>query len=124
MPPCPWDNTFGTFFTGVFTPCCVTSHTGPTFSVMSMRPSGRNAIRHGRLNSATLVIVNGWSSSGGWVPAFTCARASADRSIRDTAAVTHAFMEAPSTGVLKTHACRHGVTRQHSKYEVRRPHLQ
>ena len=38
MPPCPPYRTAGTFATGVLAPLCVTSHTGPTFSVMSIRP--------------------------------------------------------------------------------------
>ena len=53
-----------TFSTGVFSPCCVTSHNGPTFSVISIRPSGRKAIRQGRLKVATLVNVNGSVGSG------------------------------------------------------------
>ena len=75
MPPCPCDSTAGTFVTGVFSPFCVTSQSGPTFSVMSMRPSGRNAMRHGRLKVATWVIVNGRVASGVCVPALTCAPA-------------------------------------------------
>src|SRR5437868_8026805 len=69
MPPCPPNKTAGTFITGVFFPCCVTSHTGPVFSVMSMRPSVTNAMRHGNASSATLVIVKGRTLSGAWVPA-------------------------------------------------------
>jgi hypothetical protein len=37
-------STGGTFVTVVFVPSCATSHTAPGFSVMSIRPSGRNAI--------------------------------------------------------------------------------
>src|SRR3954463_8895661 len=75
MPPCPWCRTAGTFAMGVFSPCWVTSQTGPTFSVTSMRPSGRNATRHGRLNVATCVMVNGTLGSGFRSPALICASA-------------------------------------------------
>ena len=73
MPPCPSCKTAGTFATRVFAPCWVTSQTGPGFSVMSMRPSGRKAMRQGRLNVATLVIVNGSVGSAFCRPALTCA---------------------------------------------------
>src|SRR5262249_35716800 len=36
---------------------------GPTFSVITIRPSGRNPSRHGRLNVATLVMTNGKMAS-------------------------------------------------------------
>ena len=39
-------------------------------------------MRHGRLNSATCVIVNGSEASGFCSPAFTCARADASVSAR------------------------------------------
>ena len=92
MPPWPCDSTFGTFATGVLAPCCVTSQTGPTFSVMSMRPSGRNAMRHGRLNVATCVIVNGRLASGFCSPALTCACAAADTTDTSSAARMMAFI--------------------------------
>ena len=63
MPPWPWARTAGTLVTGIFAPSCVTSETRPTFSVINMRPSGRNAMRQGRLNVATFVIVNGMVAS-------------------------------------------------------------
>src|SRR5215469_15762733 len=54
-------------------PCGVTSQMGPTFSVTSMRPSGRKAMRQGRLKVATDVMLNGTLASGFWSPAFTWA---------------------------------------------------
>ena len=47
-----------------FCPSCVTSQSGPAFSVTSMRPSGRKAIRHGRVKVVTVVILNGTATSG------------------------------------------------------------
>ena len=45
----------------------------PTFSVTSMRPSGRNAMRQGRSNSAIFSTLNGGAGVGGSVPALICA---------------------------------------------------
>src|SRR5215471_10270709 len=92
MPPCPCQRTGGTLSTGVFPPCGVTSQTGPTFSVMSIRPSGRNAMRHGRLNVATWVMVNGSSGSGFKEPALVCVQAGADASKDNSTALKRAFM--------------------------------
>ena len=50
-------------------PCGVTSQIGPTFSVTSMRPSGRNAMRQGRLKVVTEAMLNGIAASGAWLPA-------------------------------------------------------
>src|SRR6266571_8196223 len=91
MPPCPWYGTAGTFSTGIFSPSWVTSQTGPTFSVMSMRPSGRNAMRQGSLNVATWVIVNGRLDSGFSSPALIWARAVADTSVTSSAAFRSVF---------------------------------
>ena len=93
MPPCPWYRTAGTLSIGVFSPCWVTSQTGPTFSVTSMRPSGRNAMRQGSLNVATCVIVNGTSGSGFNWPALIWARAGADTRARSSAAFRSVFMD-------------------------------
>src|SRR5262245_4462486 len=92
MPPCPCHKTGGTLSTGVFSPCCVTSHTGPTFSVISMRPSGRNAMRQGSLNDATCVTVNGRLGSGFCSPALTWASAVADTRVRRSAAFANVFI--------------------------------
>src|SRR5690349_9114796 len=92
MPPCPPYCTAGTLSIAVFSPCCVINQTGPTFSVISIRPSGRNARRHGSLKSATLVSVNGRSFSGSFVPALTCAHAADDVNDRTKAIVTTVFI--------------------------------
>ena len=49
----------GVLSTRIFSPFCETSQTGPDFSVISMRPSGRNASRQGSLKEATVVMVKG-----------------------------------------------------------------
>src|SRR6516164_7829794 len=48
---------------------------GPTFSVITIRPSGRNPSRHGRLKVATLVMTNGKLASGVWAPRLVWAEA-------------------------------------------------
>src|SRR4051794_26533289 len=73
MPPCPSDSTVGTLATGILAPAWVTSQIGPVFSVTSMRPSGRKAMRQGRLKVATCVIVNGRLASGACAPMLTWA---------------------------------------------------
>ena len=85
MPPCPSDNTAGTWATGVLAPCWVTSQIGPTFSVTSMRPSGRKAIRQGRLKLATWAMAKGVEASGAWVPILTWAWAALAASTADAA---------------------------------------
>src|SRR5438034_6276549 len=92
MPPWPWYRTAGTLSIGVFSPCWVTSQTGPTFSVISIRPSGRKAIRQGSLNVATWVIVNGRLASGFSSPALICACAVADMRLSSSAAFRSVFM--------------------------------
>src|SRR5262245_57098835 len=59
---------------------------------MSMRPSGRNAIRQGRLNVVTCVIVNGWFGSSLCSPALTCAPAADGTSVRSSAALISVLM--------------------------------
>src|SRR5665213_3423966 len=95
MPPCPWANTAGTFDTAVFAPCCVTSQSGPTFSVMSMRPSGRNAMRHGKLNVVTWLTVNGRLDSGVFSPALTWACTATDTKGSKSVARTNTFIGFP-----------------------------
>ena len=70
----------------------MTSQSGPTFSVMSMRPSGRKAIRQGRLNVVTCVIVNGRLASGVCVPALTCASAAVETKVNNNMARTNSFI--------------------------------
>src|SRR5690349_2144720 len=75
MPFWPCQYTGGVFETGlIFSPRAETSHTGPTFSVTSMRPSGRNAIRHGNSNVLTVVMVKGRLASGFVSPTLTWAQ--------------------------------------------------
>ena len=62
----------------IFSPCWDTSQTGPTFSVISMRPSGRKASRQGSLKVATVVMVKGRLASGFCSPALTWAQAATD----------------------------------------------
>src|SRR5690242_5614226 len=47
---------------------------GPIFSVTSMRPSGRKAIRHGNSKVAVVVVLKGSVASGFCSPTFTCAQ--------------------------------------------------
>src|ERR1039457_3835594 len=63
---------------------------------MSMRPSGRNAMRQGRLNVATWVIVNGRVASGVCVPALNCACAAVETKVRSSVARTNIFIVFPS----------------------------
>src|SRR4029079_8654635 len=115
MPPWPCHRTAGTFSTCVFTPCWVTSQTGPTFSVMSIRPSGRKAMRQGSLKSATCVIVNGRSGSGFSSPALICARAVADVSVSSTAALRSVFMSLLRSRTFET------IVHQFHHYTPARP---
>src|SRR6185369_14106148 len=57
-----------------------------------------NAMRQGKLNSATCVIVNGSVASGACLPAFTWARCSVDKTIRNSTAAIHALIAAPRLG--------------------------
>src|SRR6185312_11664510 len=90
MPPWPFHSTLGALATGVFWPLWVTSHTGPTFSVISIRPSGRKARRQGRLKLATWVMVKGRLASGFWSPRLTWAWA-ADAAVAISAAASAIF---------------------------------
>src|SRR5437870_10080341 len=59
----------------IFCPCWDTSQTGPTFSVISIRPSGRKARRQGRLKVVTVVMVKGRLASDFCSPALNWAQA-------------------------------------------------
>src|SRR5262249_9771201 len=72
----------------IFCPSFDTSQTGPTFSVTSIRPSGRNAIRQGSSNVVVVVIVKGTPTSGFCSPALTCAQAPADATASSNVAFT------------------------------------
>src|SRR5262245_28809235 len=69
----------------IFCPCGDTSHTGPIFSVTSIRPSGRKAIRHGSPNVVTVVIVNGRLESAFPSPTLTWAHPWADARVSSNA---------------------------------------
>ena len=49
-------------------------------------------MRHGRLNVATWVIVNGRSASGGFAPALTCASAGAAMSVSSSSELESFFI--------------------------------
>src|SRR2546423_670628 len=58
---------------------------GPIFSVTSMRPSGRKAMRQGSSKVATVVIVNGRVASGFFPPTLTWPEAITDTMVKRTA---------------------------------------
>src|SRR5579883_1173248 len=78
-------------------PCGVTSQMGPTFSVTSMRPSGRKAMRQGRLKVVTWVKVKGRLGSGFCSPALICAHAGTDRAVSSSAVFANFFIAFPFT---------------------------
>src|ERR1035437_2323420 len=59
---------------------------GPTFSVTSMRPSGRNASRQGSSNVLTVVMVKGRLASGFCSPTLTWAQAATDTRVKSNGA--------------------------------------
>src|SRR5262245_46846210 len=79
----------------VFCPCWVTSQTGPTFSVISMRPSGRKARRQGRLNVVTVVMVKGRLVSDFCSPALIWAHAAVDARVSSNAAFANFIVISP-----------------------------
>src|SRR5215475_9109624 len=79
------------FATGVFAPCWVTSQRPPTFSVMSIRPSGRKAIFQGRFNVVTWVMVKGRFGSDFCSPALTCADAPLEVMARNSPTIAKCF---------------------------------
>src|SRR3954454_10352185 len=62
---------------------------------MSIRPSGKKAIRQGRLKVATCVIVNGRSASGFSVPALTWALAVPAPSVNSSTELSNDFIVLP-----------------------------
>src|SRR5579862_1481299 len=62
---------------------------GPGFSVISMRPSGRKAIRQGRLNVVTVVMLKGRLGSGFCLPILTWAQTAAEGNMRSNAALAN-----------------------------------
>ena len=78
--------------TGVLAPCCVTNTIPPTFSVISIRPSGRKAIRQGRLRVVTWTMLKGRLGSGFCSPALICASAWVAARARNSPAITNCFI--------------------------------
>jgi hypothetical protein len=64
----------------------------PTFSVISMRPSGRKAIRQGRLRVATWTMLKGRLGSGFCSPALICASAWVAARARNSPAISNCFI--------------------------------
>src|SRR5439155_24664483 len=88
----------------IFCPSCVTNQTGPTFSVISMRPSGRNASRHGKVKVVTVVIVKGRLVSGFCSPALNWAQAAADARISSNAAFANFIVVSPCFSSARSYA--------------------
>jgi hypothetical protein len=65
----------------------------PTFSVMSMRPSGRKAIFQGRLRVVIWVTVKGRLVSDFCSPAFTCADTLLETKARNIPATAKCFIK-------------------------------
>src|SRR5262245_27915992 len=105
MPPCPCQRTAGTLSIGVFCPFWVTSQTGPTFSVTSMRPSGRKARRQGRVKVVTVVSVKGRIVSDFCSPALTWPQAAADARVSSNIAFANCIVIPPL--LLKHPILRH-----------------
>src|SRR5512134_2024002 len=61
-----------------------------------MRPSGRNAMRHGSVNVATVVMLNGTVASGFWSPPLTWAEAADGTRDSSNAVVTNFIVVSPS----------------------------
>ena len=69
---------------------------GPTFSVTSIRPSGRKAIFQGMLKVVTEVMLNGTLASGFWSPALTWALAGTAAAVANKrAAIFNVFIFSP-----------------------------
>ena len=79
----------------IFCPCGDTSQTGPTFSVISMRPSGRKASRHGSSKVLTVVMVKGRLASGFCSPTLTWARIAAAARVTSNAAFANFIVISP-----------------------------
>ena len=79
----------------IFSPVAETSHTGPIFSVTSIRPSGRKAIRHGNPNVLVVVMVKGRLASAFCSPTLICAIAVADAKLNSTATFAKRIVASP-----------------------------
>src|SRR5262249_44316571 len=101
----PCQETGGVLATRIFCPIWVTRQTGPTFSVTSMRPSGRKARRQGRVKVVTVVIVKGRLVSDFCSPALTWAQAAADARVSSNIAFANCIVISPL--LLKHPILRH-----------------
>src|SRR5690348_15486946 len=79
----------------IFSPCGDASQMGPIFSVISMRPSGRKAKRHGNSNVLTVVMLKGMLASGFCSPALTWAQAPAEITEVSNAAFANLIFDPP-----------------------------
>ena len=68
---------------------------GPIFSVTSMRPSGRKAIRQGSSKVAVVVILKGSVASGFCSPTLTWAHAAGAARVRSSAAFANFIIMTP-----------------------------
>src|SRR4051812_20886894 len=115
MPFWPCQYTGGVLPTGaIFCPCGDNSHTGPTFSVTSILPSGRKAIRQGSSKVVTGVIVKGRLVSDFCSPLFTWAPTIADASMKRTAVFATLIVISPCLSLWSLssrHRNRHSLAR-------------
>src|SRR5262245_12434071 len=71
----------------IFSPSGETSQTGPIFSVTSIRPSGKKAIRQGSPKVAGVVILKGRVASGFCSPTLTWVQPATGARVRNSAAL-------------------------------------
>src|SRR6516225_8732484 len=74
---------------------------GPTFSVTSMRPSGRKASRQGSSKLLTVVMVKGRLASGFSSPILTWDQAATDARVKSNAAFANFIVISPSNLVSR-----------------------
>jgi len=106
----------GVLPTGIFSPCWDTSHTGPGFSVISMRPSGRKASRQGSLKVATVVMVKGIVGSGFCSPALTWVQAATDAMVKSSVTFSNVIVSLlgfQTPGLSPGRYCSIGRTNHH-----------
>src|SRR5258706_13567491 len=93
----------------IFCPSADTSQIGPIFSVTSIRPSGRKAIRQGSENvDDTVVISNGSVTSGFCSPTLTWAHAAGDARVSSNTAFENLTVIHPS--FLRTYSASEVAT--------------
>src|SRR5262249_4872561 len=78
-----------------------------------MRPSGKNAIRHGSSKVATVVVLKGRLASGFVSPALTCAHAAIDPRVKSSAAFANFIVH---FSLLLKHPANHDPRRRFSSY--------